>query len=564
MSLGIFDSGQGFLDGLLGKPRDPNPNPKPKETPKTSSQLPVSDLVKQRATEVINKARGYQNIIGMPPCTFHNVNGGSDKISDLNISENDWHVLASMTILNLTPSWPDYFGINGDTGLKLYALNDSSGLEVYNQLLQAANINSRIKSGGPLRLAVINDYQITETFTSDYQESAFEGMADVGSSMGREIKAVTGSSDFDDAMGKLGDIAQGTGKSVGLPGVGDMAKDLMDKVQSFSKNATAGNKLATAAKNIAIGNKVDFPMIWSNSSYSPSYQFTCRLYNPYPDAPGELGDQYYIKYIVEPLAHIMAFMMPYSKDSQSYSFPVLCRASGGGIMTVKSGYMSSLDMVIGGEGNDIAFKQRPNQVDVRFTINHLYQTMIGKSNNDNILEDRPTFKGFVENLMNYAEIQNDPNIHGVKLVDKDKIVVGNFMDNLLNNIADKRVGGFRTLTDPKLNDNRISQEDLATLTDPVLDPSTTDPKLLSQVASYRNDVNRVIAQRGSISEEMMLALRFKNNIPVAPDLSTWFWNNLDTFGPETKSIVDGLTPSNQLLTGGVITTPKTPTSSGLI
>ncbi len=68
MALGLGDFLEGFKEGLLGRPRDPNPNKK--EQPKTQDFAPISDITKDRARSVINKISGYKNIIGMPPITM--------------------------------------------------------------------------------------------------------------------------------------------------------------------------------------------------------------------------------------------------------------------------------------------------------------------------------------------------------------------------------------------------------------------------------------------------------------------------------------------------------------
>ena len=156
--------------------------------------------------------------------------------------------------------------------------------------------------------------------------------------------------------------------------------------------------------NLISGSKVDFRLIWNGSTFSPSYSFTVRLYNPYPQSYDA-----YKQTIIYPLARLLALMVPLSDSPHTYTFPLLCRVNCPGLFRIYAGYISSLDLIKGGENNDIAFNQLPGTVDIRITINELFSTMVAQKEEDGFVDNadnqRPTLKKYILTMLGEAECE---------------------------------------------------------------------------------------------------------------------------------------------------------------
>ena len=124
-----------------------------------------------------------------------------------------------------------------------------------------------------------------------------------------------------------------------------------------------------------MGAKLDFPQIWKSSAWGTTYSIDVRLYNPDPSSL-ELTNQY----IVGPLAILMAFVVPRSRDGHTYHWPYLCKYKVRGLYDVTSGYIKSISVVKGGNDNQIAYNQRAGIVDLSIELGVLYNTMISRAN----------------------------------------------------------------------------------------------------------------------------------------------------------------------------------------
>jgi len=327
------------------------------------------------------KGSDIENIIGLPP----------SYIFEPNITGGDEHnlTLASMAVMAMYPAYPmlpkDLKG-----GLQLFSLDYGTGLAKYNDILGSASVP--IIDGNCLYVAFQNDASISESFSVEYGESKFEEIGNIASSGLAEMRYLTGASGGGDILQKAGDkmkegglfskglgmLTKGVGKGIG--GMGGIMKSL------------SGNSGVT---KLLTGSKIDFPQMWKGSGYSPSYSVTVRLYNPVPS-----DDQAHIQYIVDPIAKLLAFVMPISDSASTFTFPVLCSVTCPGLFKVKAGYVSSIDIIKGGDANNISYVQRPGMVDIKLTINDLYNTMIAVDPNSDAIKDkgRPLFGDYIEHL----------------------------------------------------------------------------------------------------------------------------------------------------------------------
>lgn len=498
--------------------------------------------------ELIKKLSNNSNkIIGLPPITayhslFQSQISGRPFNSEIEIkTENDWHVLASSTILRLIPAIPKFSGISeASNSGEIFSMDYNLGAKKYVALLKNAGVDPRFVNQSTNRraaidVAVLSNFSLSESFNSTYEESMLEGAANTASNMVNQIRPLAP---------EIGDVAKKVGESTGK------ALSSMLGMVGLDSAANAASNVATTASMVAGGNKVDFPQIWSSSSYSPSYKFTTLLYNPWPDDPSIGNEDYcYNKYIVEPLAHLMGFVMPISADGISYTYPVLCGAYGGGLFNVNAGYIETLDINVGGGAADISFLQRPNIIEVDFTIRHLYSTMIGYVSDEGglpkqISEERPSFKGFVAGLRSFAIVESKEH---------------NLNDNLINtlvraadeieNIVRRDQPADELLFD---SDGRLSIEDEVNASDPtLLDESELTPEQLQNVQQYKRDVNLIIESGLPLTSDMQIALRIRNNIPISERVSTSFnaKRQAGELSNEVNQVINGIPIETINLTG---------------
>jgi len=152
----------------------------------------------------------------------------------------------------------------------------------------------------------------------------------------------------------------------------------------------AGGRAGDIIDSLMAGGRIDFPSLWKNSSYAPSYTMTIRLYNPNP-ASKEATE----KYIIGPIAAIMLLGVPISSDSTTYSWPFLHSFHSPGIYKLDPAFISNITIVKGGDQQQIALNQSLALVDVRIDVGSLFNSMLVA---DKTITGRPTVFNYIETL----------------------------------------------------------------------------------------------------------------------------------------------------------------------
>jgi len=327
--------------------------------------------------------------VGLPPSIYHEVEDNPGALQDISLS--------SMPLVALYPAYPKTGTSITQEGLQLYDIDEGIGRTKYNQIL--TSVGAREINGRCLYVAVLNDTSISESFGIEFGESKFEGISNFASSTLSEIKFITGAPTGFAGMQTMGKTAREAGGILGT--VGGAAVAAAGKLgEQLTKLVGAVGKAEFA--NILSGSKVDFPMIWTGASYAPSYSFTVRLYNPNPSS-----ESAYNKFIVEPIARLLAFTMPIADSGSTFSFPVICRAVCPGLFQLDGAFISSIDVIKGGETNDFSFTQRPGSVDLKVTINDLYNTMVAHVGDSEAHDvNRPTFQKYIGSLKTKINLEN--------------------------------------------------------------------------------------------------------------------------------------------------------------
>ena len=241
-------------------------------------QATIGSVNSSQQIRSVSKTREFiKDIIGLPPSIYTELEANPNLVEKF--------TLATMPLLALYPAYPmmgsgsglldESQSQNTTKGLQLYDIDEEEGKKNYNSILTSCGINGL--SGKCLYVSFLNDTSISESFGVEYGESKFEGVANFASSSLTELRYITGSKDAAESIKKAGDFASKQGTAMG--GIAGMVASGLSGVAGILQGAI-GAVGGTGFKNILTGSKVDFPMIWTGSSYAPSYSFTVRLYNP--------------------------------------------------------------------------------------------------------------------------------------------------------------------------------------------------------------------------------------------------------------------------------------------
>jgi len=337
----------------------------------------------------------YQGIFGLPPPTS---------------SLSDDMIRNSMPVLEITPGEPNF-----SLGLSLFRINTSTGWKKYVDILDnhGFTLGSSGKggmSGKPIKFAFIADNFPTDTFSNEYTETFLQKFTDVASGGLSQIIQMSGRKNATGAFEHYGDTFGAAGKAM-IPGKGEanegqagiLSKVLTGGGQMMGKAAEELRRLQNAAPGILgggmrlvdkmlAGHRIDFPQIWSNSGYSPSYSVTIRLYNPNPQDRNST-----LRYIAGPIAVILCLATPRTDNGASYRWPFYHKIRSKGLYELNPAVITNVTIVKGGDQQQIAFNQALTIVDVRLDFVSLHKSMLleeGKATTT----DRPTVRTYLDQM----------------------------------------------------------------------------------------------------------------------------------------------------------------------
>jgi len=319
-------------------------------------------------------------IPGMPP-DFSSAEGNGDPAS----SRTNQVLKDSMPIVHINPGVPEFAQGGGiDMFYRKPDFENYKGILRKHGFELAESSHSR-----GLTLAYLADSFPTDTFANEYGENFFQSMTNIASEGAASLAQVLGVKSVSGMASKLpGIIEKGfdgpLGKSLGA-GARAAQQGLANMIAPL-----AGGKGLQLVDRLMGGGRIDFPMLWKNSSYTPSYTMTIRLYNPNP-ASQEATE----KYIVGPIAAIMLLGVPISDDNATYSWPFIHGFHSPGIYKLDPAFISNITIIKGGDQQQIAMNQKLALVDVRIDIGSLFNTMMIANSNNN---KRPTVLSYLETL----------------------------------------------------------------------------------------------------------------------------------------------------------------------
>jgi hypothetical protein len=283
------------------------------------------------------------------------------------------------------------------SGLSLFILNSIKGWEHYTKLLKQVDFAPSSLQNQKKGISIIcqADSFPSDSFQNEYGESFLNQITDVASGGFGQLAQMFGKERATDSVVEMGKIAKDPnfgmiGNALGgaLVSAGEGTNEMIKKWQN--EGGIKGTIASTMNKLLA-GARIDFPMIWKGSSYTPTFSCSIRLYNPNPASVESTK-----RYIVAPLAALLTIALPQSEDDNSYNYPLFCKVDCPGLFKIQAGAISNITVTKGGDSASIAYNQRVGIVDVRIDFVNLHSTLLLSKSG---IETRPTLKGYLNNLL---------------------------------------------------------------------------------------------------------------------------------------------------------------------
>ena len=207
-----------------------------------------------------------------------------------------------------------------------------------------------------------SDAQISESFSNDVTDSSLTSMVDSVSDIGREAMFILG----------YGNAALAAGIDA-LNNLSD-PQAVKDQITNAFGSLADGNgflsNIIGQLSSVATGGRLIFPKIWSDSSFSRSYDVTIKLRSPDMD-PLSL----YCNIIV-PFLHLLCLMLPRQIEDNPNGFysPFIVRAIYKGFFNIDMGIITSMSVTKGDTGQWTA-DGIPTSMDISLSIADLYENM---------------------------------------------------------------------------------------------------------------------------------------------------------------------------------------------
>ncbi|HUV84782.1 MAG TPA: hypothetical protein VMV86_03685, partial [Methanosarcinales archaeon] len=328
------------------------------------------------ASITVNPFRG---VIGLPPRSH--------------ISDDE--IINSMPILKITPGQPQWA-----EGLTVFTIN--TDWQLFTDLLGNSGYNIDSK---PIKIAYLADNFPTDSFTNEYNETFLQGITQAASSGLSQVSQMLGArtiregaDKFIGQLASVGESQKGTTTGDMFTGAANMMKKSVTGLSNFNANlkksggvgTVIGGGLETVGEILA-GHRVDFPKVWTNSSYEPSYTVTVRLYNPFPGNNEALK-----KYIIGPLAVLLTLGLPIDKSGETgpaYSWPFFHKIKSEGIFDLNPAVITNITVIKGGDQQQISHAQTMGIVDVRMDFASLFSSIFSEAGKK--LENRPTLYNYL-------------------------------------------------------------------------------------------------------------------------------------------------------------------------
>ena len=256
-----------------------------------------------------------------------------------------------------------------------------------------SDFESRLYYGNSIAFYINSDASFQDSFGNETTESSLSSLINGLSDKAREIQFLLGTSR--QMVGEAFDKVDGT--------LGPIKQQIDNIVNKIAGGNSIFTTIAKSVKTIVSGGRLQFPQIWSNSSFSKSYSISIKLNTPSTDRVS-----WWLNIYV-PLCHLMGLILPRSEYINSYTTPFIVKAFYKGMFNIDMGIITEMTFTKGKEGSWTK-DGLPTVVDVSFTIQDLYSTM-------SMTSTESMFKG--KTLQNVAEMDYIANLCGININEPD-------------------------------------------------------------------------------------------------------------------------------------------------
>ena len=243
---------------------------------------------------------------------------------------------------------------------------------------------------GAIPFYVEAETKVSDSFGNSTSQSSLASSIDGLSDTARELNYLIGNVAgnigagglYDEVMGLGGSLMENTSDTINsLLGKGNILSNMMGKLQT-----------------ILSGGRMIFPEIWSDSSFSRSYNISLKLVSP-------SGDKLSIFYnILVPIYHLMAFVLPRNSTGQAFYSPFLVRAYYKGIFNIDMGIITDMNISKGADG-EWTPDGLPTVAEVSFEIKDLYDVLAMSK------QDFENDRGILSNIAELDYIANSCGIN---------------------------------------------------------------------------------------------------------------------------------------------------------
>lgn len=259
-----------------------------------------------------------------------------------------------------------------------------------------------------LTCAYLADSFPTDTFTNEYGENFLQKITNVGGEGLHSVAQMLGVR----SVGQFIEKGKQMGGMIGglFEGAGRAGEEINKLVNTLP--ASSGiQRIAANMSHLLAGGRIDFPMLWKNSTYAPSYTMTIRLYNPNPNSKRSTA-----KYIIGPVAALLLLGLPQAQGAGAYSWPFIHKFWSPGIYNLDPGYIANITVIKGGDQQQISWKQTMGVVDVRIDFGSIFNSILTNASSS---RNRPTLSGYlhamadeksdVYGLTDFSKVNNEEN-----------------------------------------------------------------------------------------------------------------------------------------------------------
>lgn len=216
------------------------------------------------------------------------------------------------------------------------------------------------------------DSQVSESFSNSTKASMIDSGMNALSDLGKEADFLMGA-----GMGVKMDAMNSDNYKANI-------ESINEALSPFSDPSKVIERLSSGIVTVSAGGQLIFPEIWSDSSFSKSYDVTIKLISPDGD-----DESIYLNIFV-PLFHLMGMVVPMQLGTNGYRTPFLVRGYYRGIFNVDMGIITNMTMRKGDNGA-WNINGLPTELEVTLSIKDLYEilTMTKYTDSDMFVNNAP-------------------------------------------------------------------------------------------------------------------------------------------------------------------------------